>query len=544
VTLGGIARRHVIWSASVVFATVGLLSEGLRFGWQQPGQWLPDVLTGWCLLACGIAVARRSAAGALFCASGVLWFANNVVGHSVLVVWLEQQSGYWHRAPLLHIVITYPAVAARDAPRRTALVSAYAVCAVPWVWAEPWAASALGVALVGLRGANLWAARGPARSAARRGLAGALGLAAAFSIGPVVLSAAGTTVGEGTTLLVYEALVCAVAVGLAIPLAQPSPVPVEITDLVVLVTNAERDTSSLRRELATTLGDASLELGYWLEDAGAYIDANGRTLDVATASSDRAVTPVTNDGRPVAVLVHDPASLADPQVRRAVELAIRLGSTNARLRLELAAQLSELESSARRIVRSGMDARERIGRQLRMGAEHRLTTVGDLLGGAADSSPLSPALVTPVQQRLRAAVDDLARLARGLHPRALAEDGLEAALAALLGDVDVACRQIIDLPPGVPDDLLAMAYFVCSEAVTNVVKHAAASCVQVTVSRSAAGELLVEVTDDGCGGAALSAGSGLSGLADRVSSFGGRLELESPPGGGTHLTARVPLVGG
>jgi signal transduction histidine kinase len=435
-------------------------------------------------------------------------------------------------------VITYLIVAARDAPRRAALVSAYAVCALPWVWADPCAAIALSVALVGLRAANLRAAPGPAPSADRRGFAGALGLAAAFSIAPVVLSVAETTTGEGTILLVYETLICAVAVGLAIPLAQPAPVPVEITDLVVRVTNAERDTSSLRRELAKTLGDPSLELGYWLD--GAYVDANGRTLDVEASPPDRAVTPVTHDGRPVAVLVHDPAALGDPQVRRAVDLAIRLGSTNARLRLELAAQLAELESSARRIVRAGMDARERIGRQLRSGPEHRLTTVGELLGGAADASPSGVALVTPVQQRLQTAMDDLARLARGLHPRALAEDGLEAALAARLADVDLACRLTIDLPPDVPADLLSMAYFVCSEAVTNVVKHAAASSLQVTVSRSAAGGMLVEVTDNGCGSAAFSPGSGLSGLADRVSSFGGRLDLESPPGGGTRLTARVP----
>jgi signal transduction histidine kinase len=129
-----------------------------------------------------------------------------------------------------------------------------------------------------------------------------------------------------------------------------------------------------------------------------------------------------------------------------------------------------------------------------------------------------------------------------LHPRALAEDGLEAALAALLADVDVAGQLTIALTPGVPVDLLAMAYFVCSEAVTNVVKHAQASSVQVAVCRSAAGELLVEVSDDGCGGAAFSAGSGLSGLADRVTSFGGRLVLESPPGGGTRLTVRVPRI--
>ena len=540
--------RHAGWLTTALLAGCGLLTEWLRFGWQRPELWLPDLLTGWCLLGCGVAVSRgpsrRFAGGLLLSASGFLWFLNNLVGNGAVLVWLQQQSGYWHRAPLLHLVITYPTVSARSARRRAAVGSAYAVSVMPWLWSDSRAATALGLLLVAMRAGDVSAARGLARPAAGRALGAALGLATAVSVAPVVRSLVGTAAGAGTTLLVYEALLCAVAVGLAIPLARPVPVPVEIADLMVRVSTTERDTSTLRRELATALGDPSLQLGYWVDDAAAYVDGSGRALGLETAGAQQVVTPVTHQGRPVAVVLHDPSALADPQVRRAVELAVRLGSTNARLRLELAARQGELESSARRIVRAAMDSRERIGRQLRSGAERRLSVVGDLLDAVAGTAGSGASVVAPAQQRLRGAVDDLGRLARGLHPRDLAQQGLAVALAARLADLDAVGRLTVDVPADVPDDLQAMAYFVCAEALTNIAKHAAASTVSVAVGMSGGGELVVEVEDDGCGGARSSTGSGLAGLADRAATYGGWLALESPPGGGTRLAVHVPTGAG
>ena len=134
--------------------------------------------------------------------------------------------------------------------------------------------------------------------------------------------------------------------------------------------------------------------------------------------------------------------------------------------------------------------------------------------------------------------------ARGLHPPLLARRGLAAAIRA--GSAQSAIPIELDLDAGedLPPAVEAAAYYVCSEAVTNTVKHARASRAWLTV-RNAAGELAVEVRDDGIGGAGFDGdGSGLHGLADRVEALGGTLEVESPPGEGTKLVARFPLTPG
>ena len=138
-------------------------------------------------------------------------------------------------------------------------------------------------------------------------------------------------------------------------------------------------------------------------------------------------------------------------------------------------------------------------------------------------------------------MENLGQLAHGLHPRVLSEAGLEGALAALARDFPVPVDLKVttaQLPPG----LAAAAYFVCAEALVNAAKHAAAARVAVTVSASQ-DRLRVEITDDGLGGADPGRGSGLRGLADRVETFGGTLQLESHQGRGTRLAAEIPLGG-
>jgi signal transduction histidine kinase len=137
--------------------------------------------------------------------------------------------------------------------------------------------------------------------------------------------------------------------------------------------------------------------------------------------------------------------------------------------------------------------------------------------------------------------EDLGRLARGLHPRQLAGQGLEAALAALVGDfpleVDLAVPVI-----RTSASVAACVYFVCSEALANVAKHASASRVRISVAAGAGG-IIVEVTDDGTGGAD-PRGRGIRGLADRVETLGGTLTVASAPGQGTRLAAVIPDGGG
>jgi signal transduction histidine kinase len=142
---------------------------------------------------------------------------------------------------------------------------------------------------------------------------------------------------------------------------------------------------------------------------------------------------------------------------------------------------------------------------------------------------------------LSLALQELRELARGIHPAVLTERGLEPAVESLAARAPLPVEVSIDVGERLPGPVEAAAYYVVAEALTNVVKYASASVVSVDVGR-ANGSALIEVRDDGVGGAAAEGGSGLRGLADRVEALGGRLELDSPLGAGTTLRAQIPVA--
>jgi signal transduction histidine kinase len=250
------------------------------------------------------------------------------------------------------------------------------------------------------------------------------------------------------------------------------------------------------------------------------------------------------DGQPLAVLVHDPAVLADPGLVEAVSSAARLAAANARLQAEVRAQLAEISASRRRLLAAGDEERSRLERRLWEGTLRRLGEVAAALERAR-----SPAAGDNVAERLaRAEIqltrveEELRRLGRGLHPRQLAEDGLAAALASLAHDIPVRVQLAVSVGSATPA-AAACAYFVCAETLANAAKYASAS--QVTVSvRADYGGIRVEVADDGTGGADATRGTGLRGLTDRVETLGGTLTVDSSPGRGTHVVAVIPTGAG
>jgi signal transduction histidine kinase len=140
--------------------------------------------------------------------------------------------------------------------------------------------------------------------------------------------------------------------------------------------------------------------------------------------------------------------------------------------------------------------------------------------------------------QLTAAVREVRELARGIHPAVLTEEGLAAALEAMADRTPIPVS--IDVPElALPTDVAAAAYFTTCEAVTNAVKHAGASRISVT-GTVAGGDLVIDVTDDGDGGATVRPGGGLQGLTDRLAALGGRLTLSSAAGGGTTIRAELP----
>jgi signal transduction histidine kinase len=185
----------------------------------------------------------------------------------------------------------------------------------------------------------------------------------------------------------------------------------------------------------------------------------------------------------------------------------------------------------------GDDERRRLELRLREGAGRRLAELADALaqarGAAQGDTAARIARAEDVLARTRV---DLSELARGLHPAHLSEAGLGDALSALAGEVPLA----VSVPPArLEPDLEAVVYYVCAEALANATKHARATQVAIDVRRDD-GRVLVEVTDDGVGGADAERGTGLRGLRDRLEARGGRLEIDSPRGGGTRLVAEIP----
>ena len=217
---------------------------------------------------------------------------------------------------------------------------------------------------------------------------------------------------------------------------------------------------------------------------------------------------------------------------------------NVRLDAELQARLEELRESRARIVEAGYAERRRVERDLHDGAQQRLVALAlelQLVRSKLQSDPAAAtALLDAATRELSGATEELRELARGIHPPVLTDRGLVAALEALAKRAPLPVTVEADETARGPDAIEAAAYFVVSEALTNVARHAGASRAIVRVARRDS-LLRVEIEDDGTGGADVSGGSGLRGLADRVGALDGALEVESRPGHGTMVRASLPV---
>jgi signal transduction histidine kinase len=530
----------LVWLVGVV---VGLTAEWVGFGWGDPRHWIPDLAVGWTFVGCGlVAWARRpeSRTGPLMAATGCTWFLWNFASVGVAVVaWVAAHLVYLHRGALVHLALTYPSGRPGSRPVRGAVAAGYAVAVITPLWRSPGATILLAGLLVAVCARDAVRAVGRARRARLVALWAAAGLS-------VVL--AGTAVARlllppeqvsGPLLLANELALCVLAGALLAGLLVAPWQRAAVTDLVVELGEARSGT--LRGELSRALGDPSLEIGYWLPERGAFVDAEGHVLALPDPGSGRSVTVVEHDGEPVAVLLHDSAVLEDPGLLEAVTSAAQLAVSNARLQGEVQARVEELAASRRRILDARDEERRRLERRLHEGAEQRLGELAVTLrhGRRSASDERTRQQIARTEDQLARTLEELRRLAHGLHPRILSEHGLEAALVALASEFPVPVE--IDVTGSQPPLRVGVvAYFVCAEALANVAKHAAAARVTVAVVVGE-GRVRVEVSDDGVGGADPARGSGLRGLADRVETIGGTLQVESAPGHGTRLAAEIPL---
>jgi signal transduction histidine kinase len=500
-----------------------------------------DLVVGLVFVGCGVVAWTRrpeSRVGLLLTLAGIAWFLGTFAGSG--------SSGYaefgalfltLHRGPLVHALLSYPSGRLERWPERATVVFAYLLCAIADVGLTPWAAIALAVAVLGIGAQRYLRAAGPHRRARMTAAAASAAFAIVLLVSGVT-GLAGASV-DRSVLWAYQAVLVGIVIGLTLDLVRGRWVEATVTGLVIDLGEAA-ETGALRDHLANALGDRSLVLGYRLEDRGVYVDERGRELELPREEGDRRVTILRDGGQPVAALVHDAGVLADSDLVESIAAAARLAVANARMQAGIRRQVDELDASRRRVVEAADAERRRLERELREGAERRLAELETILGEAQHQANVGlAAILAPTQAKLGRARSDLREFARGVHPRVLSEGGLPTALRELADGSSVPTELSV---PDVrfPAPVEVAAYFVCSEALANIAKYAAASRAAIEVMQQG-GLLVVSVRDDGRGGASVDAGSGLRGLVDRVEALGGRLTLTSPPGEGTLLVAELPI---
>jgi signal transduction histidine kinase len=502
-----------------------------------------DLVVGTILAGCGIvAIERRpeSRTGLLLALTALTWFLGTFAA-SGDSAYADFGSAFLtlHRGPLAHALLSYPSGRLEGRLERAGVALAYALSVVPGVGRTAGATIAVAAIVVVVALGRYAAAAGPERRARATAAVASAAFATALVAAALERIVGGDAAADHAVLWAYDLVVGGVAVALTLDLLLRRWVRATVAGVVVDLGESS-EAGTLRDRLASAVGDRSLVLGYRLPHRDVYVDDEGRAIELPRDGAERRVTLVRDGNEPVAALVHDAGVLTDPELLDSVSAAARIAVGNARLQAEIRRRAEEIEASRRRLIETRDAERRRLERELREGAEAQLAEVEALLRGAeVGASGTFARTLAETQAQLAQARAELREFARGIHPRALTERGLAAALD------DLAERSPVPVELSVPASryppaVEATAYFVCSEALANVAKHAEASGVAIEVSERRS-RLAVSIADDGRGGATMIAGSGLRGLADRLDAIGGRLSMSSTRDRGTTVVAEVPL---
>lgn len=266
-----------------------------------------------------------------------------------------------------------------------------------------------------------------------------------------------------------------------------------------------------------------------------------RGVEPPVALDGRVITPVRSSGTAVGWLVHDDAAGDDPRLLAAVTAIAGLVLDAQRQVERLGDALADVEASRRRLLDAGERARRQVERELELGPVAQLESA---LRATAEADPRSPAALQPalrdVRHQIRQAIGELRDLVQGLAPPLLSERGLAPALEDLAAGAAVAARVVTAPSERFEQEVEATAWFVAAEALVNAAKHADAGSVEIR-AQIEGDQLVLTISDDGSGGARPD-GHGLTGLAERVRSIGGTLQVDSAPGAGTTVTAAIPVT--
>jgi len=374
------------------------------------------------------------------------------------------------------------------------------------------------------------------------------GLAFAVVVPAVANRAVDRPLGDGPTFAMWLAF-AVVPFGFLYGLLRSQLDRAAIATLVVELGEG-RHRGRVQESLATALHDPTLTLAYWLPDQHCYVDVDGMAIEVPeperpgqAAESNQVATVVERDGRRVAALIHDPSLRQNLELIEAACAGAGLALENEQLHADLRARLNELQASRARIVQATDDERRRIERNLHDSTQQRLVSLGLAVRRArsklATDLEGADALLVSAGDEIAQTLDEIVELTQGIHPALLTDRGLIEALDALAARAHLPVTVDASLSRRLPAPVEAALYYAVSEALTNVAKYADAESVDVEI-REIGGMAVLDVVDDGIGGADPSGGSGLRGLTDRVEALGGRLRVTSPSGGGTRLRAEIP----
>jgi signal transduction histidine kinase len=317
----------------------------------------------------------------------------------------------------------------------------------------------------------------------------------------------------------------------------------DVADLFVEL-RANPAPGELQDALAQALRDRSLSLAYWLPEYASWADLDGQPVELPDGDGARATRMIEQDGVPLAALVHDRSLLDEPELLDAVTAGAGIALENAQLHADLRARLEELKGSRGRVLEAGRKERQRLERNLHDGAQQRLIALSidlGLLERRLADDPEARARLDHARREIALSLEELRDVARGIHPAVLSGHGLSVALESLAARATVPVSLQIGSEERMPEPVEVAAYYVVSESLTNIDKHARAGAATVDVQRSD-GHVVVEIVDDGIGGADTERGTGLRGLADRVEAQGGTLRVWTPRGGGTRVRAEIPCV--
>lgn len=525
-------RRIALGAAVLAVGALGIVAERQRYGWADTRDWAPDVLVGWTLAGLGIAafaLGRPRGAAALLTFSGVTWFVGNFYELEPPGLGSAAEAFSWlFLAALVHLSLAFPTGRPRTALAALAIAAAWVAAIAPWVdWSNGRQRTTVVLCFTAV-GLVEWLRSPPRqRRDAVHGFTALIGLVSWALVAPR-LGAAGSW---NLSAVGFDGGIALVGVWLFAGL-RPSVV---LTERAI---ELDESAGTLAAALARLLDDPGLRVGYVLVPGSELIDEDGWPLDPAAPGA--VTTPVADESGLVGAVVHDVAVISSERDRRAVSVAVVLAAERARLRENVRARADEVARSTLRLIRAGDEERARLSRQIASGPGARLARAGEVLVAASMQSGRDPDLdvaLARAAEQVDRAHRDLAAFAGGLGVPAL-EAGLGVAVAEIVAGVPLPVEVTVD-DFECSREVATTIWFVCAEGISNVVKHAGASSLVVSVARSQ-DQVEVLVADDGLGGVNQT-GSGLVGLRDRVVALGGSFRVESPVGEGSRLAATLPL---